>query len=44
MAMLDPPFMSNNILTIAHKIVEGNFEPVKPDRGYSSLVQTVVQR
>nr|CAB3264284.1 serine/threonine-protein kinase Nek10 [Phallusia mammillata] len=42
MAMLDPPFLGNNILSIANKIVAGSFPAVKQTDEYSELVQQTV--
>ncbi|XP_047137318.1 serine/threonine-protein kinase Nek10 isoform X2 [Hydra vulgaris] len=43
MAMLEPPFFSNNMLSMATKIVDGLYEPLK-DGVYSTLVTLVIQR
>lgn len=44
MATLEPPFSGSNMLTLAKKIVEGDYERVDGKRGYSNLVDLTVQR
>ncbi|XP_066935146.1 serine/threonine-protein kinase Nek10-like [Clytia hemisphaerica] len=43
MACLEPPFFSSNMLSLATKIVEGEYEEL-PDGLYDPLVSTVIQR
>lgn len=40
---LKQPFSGNNPLTIAKKIVDGDFEPIT-DEFYSEMLVTIVQR
>jgi len=42
MATLKPPFNGSNMLTLAKKIVEGNYEEINND--YSDLLSTAVQK
>ena len=44
MATLEVPFNASNMLTLAKKIVEGSFERISSERGYSNLVSITVDR
>ena len=44
MATLEPPFTSTNMLTLATKIVDANFEAIPDESGYSELVTQTVRR
>jgi len=43
MATLEPPFTSTNMLTLATKIVDANFEAIPDESGYSELVTQTVR-
>lgn len=44
MAMLHPPFYSQNMLALATQIVEGRYEPIPPERSKYVLRDIVTSR